>query len=176
MHEGVLECGPLVDDKAKGFGEIVFAHRGLEVGERFEVGLGLAVAPLHEQADDQPVRHSEDPQPIGASHPATVVIEGHIQALMGAVFDPPTLPVGLQPLARVEFVGAQVGLQNKIIDQQQYSVLVTVVILSAFIPTLIAQKFFQPTIETMVEWGKIYRERINNKKNTPTSDVGATGK
>ncbi len=55
------------------------------------------------------------------------------------------------------------GLQNKIIDQSQYTVLVTVVILSAFVPTLIAQKFSQPTIETMVEWGKTYSERINNK-------------
>jgi len=61
-------------------------------------------------------------------------------------------------------ISALFGLQNKIIDQSQYTVLVTVVILSAFVPTLIAQKFFQPTIATMVEWGKIYGERINNKK------------
>jgi Kef-type K+ transport system membrane component KefB len=73
-------------------------------------------------------------------------------------------------------ISALFGLQNQIIDQAQYTMLVTVVILSAFVPTLIAQKFFQPTIETMVEWGKIYSERINNKKNTPTSDAGATGK
>jgi len=58
-------------------------------------------------------------------------------------------------------ISALFGLQNKIIDQQQYSVLVTVVILSAFVPTLIAQKFFQPTLERMVEWGQIYAERIN---------------
>jgi Kef-type K+ transport system membrane component KefB len=64
-------------------------------------------------------------------------------------------------------ISALFGLQNKIIDQNQYTVLVTVVILSAFVPTLIAQKFFQPTIETMVEWGKIYSERINNKKPRP---------
>jgi len=49
-------------------------------------------------------------------------------------------------------------------DRNQYTVLVTVVILSAFVPTLIAQKFFQPTIETMVEWGKIYSDKINSKK------------
>ncbi len=60
-------------------------------------------------------------------------------------------------------ISALFGLQNKIIDQFQYSVLVTVVILSAFVPTLIAQKFFQPSIETMIEWGKIYSEKINNK-------------
>jgi hypothetical protein len=39
-----------------------------------------------------------------------------------------------------------------------------VVILSAFVPTLIAQKFFQPTIETMMEWGRTYAGRINNRK------------
>ena len=61
------------------------------------------------------------------------------------------------------------GLQHKIIDQTQYTILVTVVILSAFVPTLIAQKFFQPTIETMVEWGKTYSEQINNKKPRPTA-------
>ena len=36
----------------------------------------------------------------------------------------------------------------------------SVVILSAFVPTLIAQKFFQPTVETMHAWGRLYRERI----------------
>src|SRR5208283_1281147 len=61
-------------------------------------------------------------------------------------------------------ISALFGLQNKIIDQSQYTVLVTVVILSAFVPTLIAQKFFQPTIETMMEWGKIYSERNNHKQ------------
>jgi len=73
-------------------------------------------------------------------------------------------------------ISALFGLQNKIIDQSQYTVLVTVVILSALVPTLIAQKFFQPTIETMVEWGKIYSERINRRKSTPAADVGTTGK
>jgi len=58
-------------------------------------------------------------------------------------------------------ISALFGLQNKIIDQAQYSVLVTVVILSAFVPTLIAQKFFQPSLEAVVEWGRIYAERVN---------------
>ena len=44
--------------------------------------------------------------------------------------------------------------------RQQYSVLVTVVILSAFVPTLIAQKFFQPTVRTMVAWGRLYKRQI----------------
>jgi Kef-type K+ transport system membrane component KefB len=61
-------------------------------------------------------------------------------------------------------ISALFGLQNNIIDQTQYTILVTVVILSAFVPTLIAQKFFQPTIETMMEWGRTYSERSNNKQ------------
>jgi Kef-type K+ transport system membrane component KefB len=52
------------------------------------------------------------------------------------------------------------GLQNGIIDQNQYTVLVSVVILSAFVPTLIAQKFFQPTVEMMHAWGHVYRRRL----------------
>ena len=66
-------------------------------------------------------------------------------------------------------ISALFGLQNKIIDDKQYTILVTVVILSAFVPTLIAQKFFQPTIETMVEWGRTYSERINRKKQRQTA-------
>lgn len=41
-------------------------------------------------------------------------------------------------------IAALYGLNNGLVDQEQYSVLVTVVILSAFVPTLIAQRFFQP--------------------------------
>lgn len=64
------------------------------------------------------------------------------------------------------------GLQNHIINQSQYTVLVTVVILSAFVPTLIAQKFFQPPIATMVEWGKIYSEKINGKNPRQPAPTG----
>ncbi|HEV2250170.1 MAG TPA: cation:proton antiporter [Candidatus Limnocylindria bacterium] len=41
-------------------------------------------------------------------------------------------------------ISALFGLTNKIIDQAQYTILVTVVILSAVVPTLIAQTFFRP--------------------------------
>ncbi|MGI8888297.1 MAG: cation:proton antiporter [Nocardioidaceae bacterium] len=44
-------------------------------------------------------------------------------------------------------IAALYGLTNDLITQAQYSVLVTVVILSAFVPTLIAQQFFQPDLE-----------------------------
>jgi Kef-type K+ transport system membrane component KefB len=41
-------------------------------------------------------------------------------------------------------ISALFGLMNGIIDQEQYSILVAVVIASAVVPTLIAQAFFQP--------------------------------
>ena len=107
--KGFSQWGAAVGDKAQGFGQIVFFHRRLEVGERLEVGLGLASAPLHEEADDQPARPAHEPQSIGAAHPATVVMERHIQALVGAVSDPPALPVGLEPLKGGEFLGGQIG-------------------------------------------------------------------
>lgn len=69
-------------------------------------------------------------------------------------------------------ISALFGLQNKIIDQNQYSVLVTVVILSAFVPTLIAQKWFQPPVRTMVAWGRLYRRRINGKAGSPALENG----
>jgi Kef-type K+ transport system membrane component KefB len=43
-------------------------------------------------------------------------------------------------------ISALYGLTNGLITQRQYSVLVTVVILSAFVPTLIAQRWFEPEI------------------------------
>src|SRR5437773_3667895 len=57
-------------------------------------------------------------------------------------------------------ISALFGLQNHIIDQTQYTILVSTVILSAFVPTLIAQEFFQPTKEAMHAWGHLYRRRL----------------
>jgi Kef-type K+ transport system membrane component KefB len=47
-------------------------------------------------------------------------------------------------------ISALFGLNNGYITPEQYSVLVTVVILSAVVPTLIAQGFFRPEIEPVV--------------------------
>lgn len=67
-------------------------------------------------------------------------------------------------------ISALFGLNNNIIDQSQYTMLVTVVILSAIIPTLIAQKFFQPSIDVMMAWGRLFNGKLkidsaNNKEN-----------
>lgn len=46
-------------------------------------------------------------------------------------------------------ISALFGLTNKIIDQTQYTILVTAVIGSAIVPTLIAQRWFQPRHKAM---------------------------
>ncbi len=61
-------------------------------------------------------------------------------------------------------ISALFGLNNHIIDQKQYTILVTVVILSAIIPTLIAQKFFQPEVHTMIAWGRLRRMTEKTRK------------
>jgi Kef-type K+ transport system membrane component KefB len=46
-------------------------------------------------------------------------------------------------------ISALFGLTNKIIDQQQYTILVAAVIGSAVVPTLIAQRWFMPAFKPM---------------------------
>ena len=48
-------------------------------------------------------------------------------------------------------ISALFGLSHHLINQAQYTELVTVVVLSAFIPTLIAQQFFQPKVAVGTE-------------------------
>jgi Kef-type K+ transport system membrane component KefB len=56
-------------------------------------------------------------------------------------------------------IAALFGLENHLINQTQYTVLVTVVILSAVVPTLIAQTFFLPTREAA--------ESVRTQKSSP---------
>ncbi len=107
--------------------------------------------------------------------PALVIVAGLLALKML------TKIVGVWPLARMHFmsrreaayttllmatgltfgtISALFGFQNHIIDQRQYTILVTVVILSALVPTLFAQKFFQPTKDAMHAWGYLYRRRL----------------
>ena len=48
-------------------------------------------------------------------------------------------------------ISALYGLTNNIIDRQQYTILVTAVIASAVVPTLIAQRWFQPSLKLIDE-------------------------
>jgi Kef-type K+ transport system membrane component KefB len=68
-------------------------------------------------------------------------------------------------------ISALFGLNNKIIDQAQYTILVTVVILSAVVPTLIAQRFFQPTHAIMNAWGRLYGKNHRNISVDDTANV-----
>lgn len=52
-------------------------------------------------------------------------------------------------------ISALFGLEHGIITQGQYSALVTVVILSAVVPTLIAQRFFLPRVERVAPTGTV---------------------
>jgi Kef-type K+ transport system membrane component KefB len=48
-------------------------------------------------------------------------------------------------------ISAQFGLSNHIIDQRQYTILLTAVIGSAVVPTLVAQVWFKPHFEPLEE-------------------------
>ena len=55
-------------------------------------------------------------------------------------------------------ISALFGFNYGYIDQAQYSILVTVVIASAVIPTVIAQVFFQPREAGLKKWVEIVRQ------------------
>ena len=107
--KGFSKFWMLSGDKGHSHGQVVFTHRGLEIGKGLVFGLGLFCSPVHEQADDQTSEHSQYPQGVGAADPAAVVIERDVQALMRAVFDSPGFAVGFEPLRRGKLFGGQVG-------------------------------------------------------------------
>jgi Kef-type K+ transport system membrane component KefB len=64
-------------------------------------------------------------------------------------------------------ISALFGLTHGVIDQQQYTVLVTVVILSAFVPTLIAQQFFKPDLSAHLAADELQRTRTTTGPVSP---------
>ncbi len=60
-------------------------------------------------------------------------------------------------------ISALYGLNHGIIDRNQYTFLVTTVILSAVVPTLIAQAFFKPRVEPLVN--VLQPGYVNNAEN-----------
>jgi hypothetical protein len=54
-------------------------------------------------------------------------------------------------------IAALFGLTNQIIDQTQYTILVTVVIGSAVVPTIIAQSFFKPGPEDVARFERLVK-------------------
>jgi len=61
-------------------------------------------------------------------------------------------------------ISALFGLTNHIIDERQYTILLTAVIGSAVVPTLIAQRWFQPDFKPLA-----------NTASHPTAVVTAEG-
>ena len=64
-------------------------------------------------------------------------------------------------------ISALFGLTHGYIDRDQYSILVTVVVMTALIPTLIAQVFFYPR-EASLAW------RATAEADVPTEHVGGS--
>lgn len=58
-------------------------------------------------------------------------------------------------------IAALFGLTHHLIDKTQYTELVTVVILSAFVPTLIAQQLFKPAIADAQEEEALGEEDVS---------------
>lgn len=64
-------------------------------------------------------------------------------------------------------ISALFGLTNNLISQKQYTILVTVVILSAIVPTLIAQRFFAPEVPVEVTEEEEVRDVIEGEREEP---------
>src|SRR5262249_60609149 len=71
-------------------------------------------------------------------------------------------------------IAALFGLTHGLIDKAQYTELVTVVILSAFVPTLIAQQLFQPTSPATEEERALGEEdlSVTPRRNRPAPATG----
>jgi Kef-type K+ transport system membrane component KefB len=71
-------------------------------------------------------------------------------------------------------IAALYGLTNHLISESQYTQLITVVILSAFIPTLIAQQFFRPVVVDTEKEDALGAEDISLIHHCPTATATAT--
>ncbi|HEY2553276.1 MAG TPA: hypothetical protein VGI64_22150 [Streptosporangiaceae bacterium] len=72
-------------------------------------------------------------------------------------------------------IAALFGLTHGLIDKTQYTELVTVVILSAFVPTLIAQQLFQPALVDTEEEEALGQEDLSVIHHRPSSLTYPTG-
>ena len=73
-------------------------------------------------------------------------------------------------------IAALYGFAHHLIDKAQYTELVTVVILSAFVPTLIAQQLFRPDIIDADEEEALGEEDLSIIHRRPGSPAAATGR
>lgn len=87
-------------------------HGGEEVGGGFVLGLILTAAPVHEEAVTKAPEQADDAHGLREAHAAEVIEMGHIQALMEAALNTPSLAVELEPLGGIELFGRQTGHQG----------------------------------------------------------------
>jgi Kef-type K+ transport system membrane component KefB len=71
-------------------------------------------------------------------------------------------------------ISALFGLTHHLIDKAQYTELVTVVILSAFVPTLIAQQLFRPTMVDAEEEEALGEEDLSIIHHRPGTYLATT--
>ena len=62
-------------------------HISVKIAGHQVLGFGLARAPLHQEAIAQPAKDAQHMHGVGMPDSATVVILGHVQPLVQAVFD-----------------------------------------------------------------------------------------
>jgi hypothetical protein len=81
---------------------VVEAHGIVKVAEGGFRAFGMLPAPMHEEAHAQAAEHAQQVNGIAVAHAAFVFLRGHIQALVEAVLDAPTLTIELQPAGGLE--------------------------------------------------------------------------
>jgi len=85
------------------------AHFGLEVGHGGVLAFGVAGTPLSEETDRQAAEHPQDPDRIAVSDAALIFVGRGVEPLMKAALYAPILPVGLQPLSRIQALRIPAG-------------------------------------------------------------------
>jgi len=88
-------------------------HVGVKIAGHEVLGLGLARAPFHEEAIAQAAKDAEHVHRIGVSDATTVVVLGHVEPLVQAVFDAAeAAAIKPQPSLGVQLLGRGAGQQG----------------------------------------------------------------
>ena len=105
----VFQAEALDGQETQGGREVLFAHRGEEIGEGLMPASGMGRAPLHKQTDHQPAQHAQHPQRTGRADATQVLQQRSVQPGVQPRLDVPRLAVALQPDGGVELAGLHVG-------------------------------------------------------------------
>lgn len=66
---------------------------------------------MHKEAGAEAPKHSQNVHRVGRADAAVIIAQRDIQPLMKSVLNPPSQPVAVQPLARAQLGGFEVGDQ-----------------------------------------------------------------